>query len=106
VLGTLFVLFGTKWSGGNLFGINMLSHDFHLSYGLLFVKLSLLRISLGPIVLFRLSNAFNVEVIGKMLIIYILIAHSLIIFGMIYAPNVSSSFIVALGLAPFIGSLT
>jgi hypothetical protein len=28
VLGTLFIPFGTKWSGGNLFGINMLSPIF------------------------------------------------------------------------------
>jgi cytochrome b561 len=42
VLGTLF---GTKWSGGNLFGINMLFHDFHLCCGLLLMMLSLLRIS-------------------------------------------------------------
>jgi hypothetical protein len=35
----LFVLFMTKLSGGNLFGINMLFHDFHLSCGLLFMML-------------------------------------------------------------------
>ena len=40
VLGTLFVLFWTKWSGENLFGINMLSHDFLLFCGLLFVEFS------------------------------------------------------------------
>jgi hypothetical protein len=44
-LGTLFVLFGTKLSSGNLFGINMLFNDFHLSCELLFIMLSLLGIS-------------------------------------------------------------
>jgi len=57
-------------------------------------------ISLGPIVLFRLSDAFYVEVIRNILITYFFIAHSLITFGMIYAPNVSSPFVVAFGLAP------
>jgi len=38
-LGTLFVLFETKLSDGNLFGINRLFHDFHLSCGLLLKKL-------------------------------------------------------------------
>jgi len=41
VLGTLFIPFRTKWRGANLFGINMLSRDFFLFCGLLFVKLSL-----------------------------------------------------------------
>ena len=106
VLGTLFILFRTKLSGGNLFGINMLSRDFHLSCGLLFMKLSLLKISFDPMVLFRLSFTFHVEVIKKMLITHFLIAHSLIAFGMIHAPNVSSPFIIALGLTPSVGSLT
>jgi hypothetical protein len=88
-LGTLFVLFGTKWNSGILFSINMLFRNFHLSYGLLFTKLSPLRISSGAIVLFRLSDAIYVEVIGKMLITYSLIVHSPIIFGLIYAPDVS-----------------
>jgi hypothetical protein len=59
------------------------------------MKLSLFRISLGPMMLFRLSNAFYVEVIWKLLITYFLIAYSLIAFGMIYPPNVSTTFIVA-----------
>jgi hypothetical protein len=62
----------------------MLSCDFHLYRGLLLVKLSLLKISY-PMMLFRLSDAFYMEVIGKMLITYFLIAHSPIVFGMTYA---------------------
>jgi hypothetical protein len=49
--------------------------------------------------------AFYIEVIGKMLITYFLTAHSLIAFGMIYALDASFLFGVALGLAPFLGSL-
>jgi len=60
LLGTLFVLFKTKWIGGNLFGINMLFHDFHLSYRLLFMKLSLLGTNSGAIVLFRLFDVIYV----------------------------------------------
>ena len=42
VLGTSFIPFRTKWRGANLFSIiNMLSRDFFLFCGLLFVKLSL-----------------------------------------------------------------
>jgi hypothetical protein len=62
------------------------------------MKLSLLRISSGAIVLFKLSNAIYVEVIGKMLITYYLIVHSPITFGLIYAPNVSFPFAVVLRL--------
>ena len=87
-------------------GINMLSRDFHLSFRLLFMKLSLLKISYDPMVLFRLSDALYVEVIGKMLITHFLTTHSLIAFGVIHAPNVSSLFIVALGLTTSLGSLT
>jgi len=76
----------------------MLFRDFHLSCGLLFMKLSLLRISSGAIVLFKLSNAIYVEVIGKMLITYYLIVHSPIIFGLIYARDVSFPFAVVLRL--------
>jgi hypothetical protein len=79
--------------------------DFLLFYGLLFMKLSLLKMSLGPMVLFRLFDAFYVGVIGKMLITYFLTAHSLITFGMIYALDASFLFGVALGLALFLGSL-
>jgi hypothetical protein len=56
VLETLFACLGQS-CGGNLFGINMLFRDFHLSYQLLFMKLSVLRISSGAMVLFRLSDA-------------------------------------------------
>ena len=69
------------------------------------MKLSLFRISLGPMMLFGLSNAFYVEVIWKLLITYFLTAHSLITFGMIYALDASFLFGVALGLALFLGSL-
>jgi hypothetical protein len=48
-------------------------------------------------VLFKLSNAIYVVVIGKMLITYSLIAHSLIVFGLIYAPVVSFHFVAVLG---------
>jgi hypothetical protein len=47
------------------------------------MKLSLLKIGYDPMVLFRLSDALYVEVIGKMLITHFLTAHSLIAFGMI-----------------------
>jgi hypothetical protein len=70
------------------------------------MKLSLLKMSLGPMVLFRLFDAFYVGVIGKMLITYFLFAHSLITFGMIYSPYVSSPSIVALGLIPSFSSRT
>jgi len=63
------------------------------------MKLFLLRISSGAIVLlFKLSNAIYVEVIGKMLITYSFIVHSPIAFGLIYAPNVSFPFVVVLRL--------
>jgi hypothetical protein len=55
--------------------------------------------------LFRLSNAIYVEVIGKMLINYSLIAHSLIVFGSIYAPDISFHFAIVLGLTPSFGFL-
>ena len=98
VLETLFVLFGTKLSDGNLFGINMLFRNIHLSCGLLFMNLSLLKIISNAMVLFKLSMPF-------MLITYSLSAHSLIAFGLIYSPEVSFPFLVALRLAPSIGSL-
>jgi hypothetical protein len=41
---------------------------------------------------FKLSNAIYTKVIGKMLITYSLIAHSLIAFGLIYALDVSFHF--------------
>jgi hypothetical protein len=59
---------------------------------------SLLRISLGATVLFKLFNAIYMEVIGKMMIIYSLIVISLIVFRLIYAPDVSFYFVVVLGL--------
>jgi hypothetical protein len=52
---------------------------------------------------FKLSNSIYVEEIGKMLITYSLIAHSLIAFGLIYAPDVSFHFTVVLGLTPSLG---
>jgi hypothetical protein len=73
-----------KW--WNLVGINMLFRDFNLSCGLLFMKLSLLKISSGALVLFRLFDAIYMKVIRKMLITYSLISsHSPIAFGLIYA---------------------
>jgi hypothetical protein len=63
------------------------------------MKLSLLRLSLGVMVLlFKLSNAIYVEVIGKMLITYSYIVHSPITFGLIHAPDVSFPFAVVLRL--------
>jgi hypothetical protein len=59
----------------------------------------------GAMVLFRLSDAIYVEVIGKMLITYSLSAHSPIAFGLIYTLDVSFPFVVALALAPSLGSL-
>jgi hypothetical protein len=99
VLVTLFVMFRTTWSGGILFGINMLFHDFHLSCELLFMKLSLLKISSCDMVLFRLSDTNFIGVIGKMLITYSLIAQSLIACGLIYALDVSFPFAIVLGVS-------
>jgi hypothetical protein len=63
------------------FGINVLLPGSHLSYGLLFMKPSLLRISLCPIMLFMSSIVFYMKVIWKMLISYFLTTHSPIVFG-------------------------
>jgi hypothetical protein len=62
--------FKTKWSGGSLYGIDMLSHDSLSSYGLLFVRLFQLRISSSLLVLFRLRGASYVGVVVKMLTLF------------------------------------
>ena len=56
-------------------------------------------------VLFRLSNAIYEEVIGKMLITYSLVSHSLTVFGLIYAPDVLFHFATVFGLTPSLGFL-
>jgi hypothetical protein len=101
-----FILFRTKWIGGNLFGINMLFHDFCFFLWIaIYETLSTQDKLSGAMVLFRLSDAIYVEVIGKMLITYSLSAHSPIAFGLIYTLDVSFPFVVALALAPSLGSL-
>jgi hypothetical protein len=45
------------------------------------------------------------EVIGKTLITYYLSAYSPITFGMVYTPDVSFPFVIAIGIIPSIGSL-
>ena len=83
----LFVHYRTKWSCESLYDINMLSCDSLSSYGLLFMRNFRLGISSCPTVSFRLTGAFYVGVVGKMLITYFLIACSFIAFGMIVVLN-------------------
>ena len=83
----------------------MLSYDSLSSYGMLFVRPFRLGINLCPTVPFKLSDAFYMGVVGKMLIIYFLIACSLIAFGMIYVLNASFLLSVDLGSVPFLGFL-
>jgi hypothetical protein len=82
VFGILFIYYKKKWSDGSLYDINI------LSYGLLFVRPFWLKINLCPMVSFRLTTAFYIGVVGKMLITYFLIARSVILFSMIFVLNV------------------
>jgi hypothetical protein len=87
----------------------MLSTYFLITYsliifGMIFVLNAsfLLGVVLGShIVPFKSTDAFYMEVVGKMLITYFLIAHSLIVFGMIFVLNALFLLCVVLGSVPF-----
>jgi len=64
--------------------------------------LNILGVVLGcHIVPFKSTDVFYMELVGKMLITYFLIAHSLIVFGMIFVLNTSFLLGVVLGSGPF-----
>jgi hypothetical protein len=73
-------------------------------FGVIFVLNAsfLLDVVLGShIVPFKSTDAFYMEVVGKMLITYFFIAHSLIVFGMIFLLNTSFLLGVVLRSVPF-----
>jgi hypothetical protein len=105
MFGMLFAPFITKWSGGSLYGINMLYYDSLSSYGLLFVRPFRFRISSCPMVLFRLIDVFYVRVVVKMLITSFFIVLSLNASSMIFALNAIFLSDIDLGLVSLHGFL-